>query len=136
MTTILFVPGAWIAKDFSEPFLQVVTVAGYERHASYPSSDPRIRLTLTAALRPLVENEGKYVFLFMHSYAGMPGAPAATGLAKSQRAQERKVGGVIGLLALGGFRCARRPKLYWASRWELAVLDSARSGKRSRSPLP
>jgi hypothetical protein len=33
----------------------------------------------------------------------MPGAAAATGLTKSQRAQEGKVGGIIGLLFLGAF---------------------------------
>lgn len=36
-------------------------------------------------------------------YAGMPSVAAATGLAKSKRAQEGKVGGVIGLLFLGAF---------------------------------
>lgn len=50
-----------------------------------------------------MEDEGKDVVLFMHSYGGMPGAAAATGLAKSQRAQEGKAGGVIGLLFLGAF---------------------------------
>jgi hypothetical protein len=50
-----------------------------------------------------VEDEGKDVLLFMHSYAGMPGAAAATGLAKSQRTQDGKAGGVVGLLFLGAF---------------------------------
>ena len=113
MTTILFVPGAWITKGFYEPFLQVLIVAGYDvRYAGYPSLDPRDPSNtdchtdaeaITAALSPLVEIEGKDVLLFMHSYAGMPGAAAATGLAKSQREQEGKVGGVIGLLFLGAF---------------------------------
>lgn len=113
MTTILFVPGAWITKAFYEPFLQALTIAGYDvRYGGYPSLDPKDPSTtdchadteaITAVLRPLVEDEGKDVLLFMHSYAGMPGAAAATGLAKSQRTQEGKVGGVIGLLFLGAF---------------------------------
>lgn len=113
MTTILFVPGAWITKAFYEPFLQALTIAGYDvRYGGYPSLDPKDPSTtdcytdteaITAVLRPLVEDEGKDVLLFMHSYAGMPGAAAATALAKSQRAQEGKVGGVIGLLFLGAF---------------------------------
>jgi hypothetical protein len=115
MTTILFVPGAWITKAFYEPFLQALKTAGYDvRYAGYPSldpkeSDPSTRdchadtEAITAVLRPLVEDEGKDVLLFMHSYAGMPGAAAATGLSKSQREQEGKAGGVIGLLFLGAF---------------------------------
>lgn len=115
MTTILFVPGAWITKAFYEPFLQALKTAGYDvRYAGYPSLDPKESdpstidchadtEAITAVLRPLVEDEGKDVLLFMHSYAGMPGAAAATGLAKSQREQEGKAGGVIGLLFLGAF---------------------------------
>lgn len=113
MTTIIFVPGAWIAKGFYEQFLQGITVVGYDvRYAGYPGLDPRDLSNIdchtdteaiTAVLRPLVENEGKDVLLFTHSYAGMPGAAAATRLAKSQRVQEGKVGGVIGLLFLGAF---------------------------------
>ncbi|KAJ5679533.1 hypothetical protein N7462_007777 [Penicillium macrosclerotiorum] len=113
MTTILFVPGAWITKAFYEPFLKALTVVGFDvRYADYVSLDPKDpTLTdcqadteaITAMLRPLVEDEGKDVLLFLHSYAGMPGAAAATGLAKSQRTQEGKVGGVVGLLSLGAF---------------------------------
>ncbi|KAJ5364911.1 uncharacterized protein N7496_010624 [Penicillium cataractarum] len=113
MTTVLFVPGAWLARAFYEPFLQALTVAGHDvRYASYPSLDPKDPCTtdchadakaIAAVLHRLVEDEGKDVLLFLHSYAGMPGAAAATGLAKSERAQEGKVGGVIGLLFLGAF---------------------------------
>ena len=113
MTTILVVPGAWITKAFYEPFLHALTVAGYDVHyAGYPSLDPKDPTrsdcqadteAITAVLRPLVENEGKDVLLFLHSYAGMPGAAAATGLAKSQRTQSGQAGGVIGLLFLGAF---------------------------------
>ena len=112
MTTIVFVPGAWISKAFYKPFLQALTSAGYDVHyADYPSFDPKDPSTtdchadteaIRAILNPLVD-EGKDVLLFLHSYGGMPGAAAATGLAKMQRAQEGKLGGVIGLLFLGAF---------------------------------
>ncbi|CAI7649308.1 unnamed protein product [Penicillium viridicatum] len=121
MTTILFVPGAWIAPAFYRPFLQALTVAGYDIHfAEYPSFNPEDPTTTTCqadtdainvTLKSLVEDEGKDVVVFMYSYGGMPGAAAATGLAKSQRAQEGKVGGVIGLIFLaalivpGGLSC-------------------------------
>jgi hypothetical protein len=113
MTTILFVPGAWIAPAFYQPFLQALTVAGYDIHfAKYPSfnpEDPAITTcqadadAISVALKSLVEDKGKDVLVFMYSYGGMPGAAAATGLAKSQRAQEGKAGGVIGLLFLAAF---------------------------------
>ncbi|KAJ6078956.1 hypothetical protein N7467_008709 [Penicillium canescens] len=113
MTTILFVPGAWLTPLFYQPFLQALTGSGYDvRYAGYPSLDPKEPSgidcqadtdAIGAILRPLVEDEGKDVLLFMHSYAGMPGAAAATGLAKSQRTQEGKAGGVVGLLFLGAF---------------------------------
>lgn len=113
MTTILFVPGAWTARTFYEPFLQALTVAGYDVHyAGYPSvdsSDPLVTDcqadtdAITTILQSLVEDQGKDVVLFLYSYGGMPGSAAATGLAKAQRAQEGKAGGVIGLLFLGAF---------------------------------
>ncbi|KAF4769225.1 hypothetical protein HAV15_008524 [Penicillium sp. str.  len=113
MTTILFVPGAWIAPSFYQPFLQALTVAGYDIHfAAYPSFNPEDPTTttcqadtdaITVTLKSLVEDEGKDVLVFMYSYGGMPGAAAATGLAKSQRAREGKAGGVIGLIFLAAF---------------------------------
>ncbi|KAK4869228.1 hypothetical protein LT330_006228 [Penicillium expansum] len=113
MTTILIVPGAWIAPAFYRPFIQALTVAGYDVHfAGYPSFNPEDPSAttcqtdadaITVPLKSLVEDEGKDVLVFMYSYGGMPGAAAATGLAKSQRAQEGKPGGVIGLLFLASF---------------------------------
>ncbi|KAJ5371872.1 hypothetical protein N7517_003878 [Penicillium concentricum] len=113
MTTILFVPGAWITPAFYQPFIHALTVARYDVHyAGYPSLDPKDPLVadcqtdtdaVSDILQSLVEDEGKDVLVFMHSYGGMPGSAAASGLAKSQRAQEGKAGGVIGLLFLGAF---------------------------------
>ena len=113
MATVLFVPGAWTTRTFYQPFLQALTVAGYDVHyAGYPSVDPADPSVadcqgdtdaITIILQSLVEDQGKDVLLFMYSYGGMPGSAAATGLAKSQRAQEGKAGGIIGLLFLGAF---------------------------------
>ncbi|KAG0154637.1 hypothetical protein PDIDSM_205 [Penicillium digitatum] len=113
MTTILIVPGAWIAPAFYRPFIQALEVAGYDVHfAGYPSFNSEEPYAnncqadadaVTAPLKSLVEGEGKDVLVFMYSYGGMPGAAAATGLAKSQRAQEGKAGGIIGLLFLAAF---------------------------------
>ncbi|KAJ5779113.1 hypothetical protein N7457_006833 [Penicillium paradoxum] len=113
MTTILFVPGAWISPTLYQPFLQALTVAGYEVHfVRYPSLNPEgpsaidcqaDTNAITGVLKTFVEDEGKDVLLLMYSYGAMPGAAAATGLAKSQRAQEGKAGGIIGLLFLAAF---------------------------------
>ncbi|KAJ5210070.1 hypothetical protein N7491_009882 [Penicillium cf. griseofulvum] len=113
MTTILFVPGAWITPAFYQPFIHALSHAHYDVHyAGYPSLDPKEPLTATCQvdsdavtniLHSLVEDEGKDVVVFMHSYGGMPGSAAASGLSKVQRVQEGKTGGVIGLLYLGAF---------------------------------
>jgi pimeloyl-ACP methyl ester carboxylesterase len=113
MTTILFVPGAWITPAFYQPFIHALSHASYDvQYAGYPSLDPEEPLTATCQvdsdavtdiLQSLVEDEGKDVVVFMHSYGGMPGSAAASGLSKVQRVQEGKTGGVIGLLYLGAF---------------------------------
>lgn len=113
MTTILFVPGAWITPVAYQPFLQTLSGAGYDtRFAAYPSLDPKDPTVqdveadtkaIASTLKPLVEEEGKDVLIILHSYAGMPGAAAATHLSKTQRAKEGKAGGVIGLLFIGAF---------------------------------
>ncbi|KXG52195.1 uncharacterized protein PGRI_084790 [Penicillium griseofulvum] len=113
MTTILFVPGAWITPAFYQPFIHALSHASYDvQYAGYPSLDPEEPLTATCQvdsdavtdiLQSLVEDEGRDVVVFMHSYGGMPGSAAASGLSKVQRAQEGKTGGVIGLLYLGAF---------------------------------
>ncbi|KAJ5286739.1 hypothetical protein N7478_002425 [Penicillium angulare] len=113
MTTIVLVPGAWLTPSFYDPFALALKTAGYDvRYASYPSLDPKDpsatdceadAKVIAGTLRSIVEDEGKEVLLFQHSYAGMPGAAAAVGLARSQREKEGKLGGIIGLLFIGPF---------------------------------
>ncbi|PLB54051.1 hypothetical protein P170DRAFT_460298 [Aspergillus steynii IBT 23096] len=113
MTTIALLPGAWISPYFYQPFSDALASAGFLVHqASYPSLNPANASTadcdadaqvITKTLRILVEDQGKDVVVLMHSYAGMPGAAAATGLAKSRRSQQGKSGGVIGLIFIGAF---------------------------------
>lgn len=111
--TILFIPGAWFCPSVYQPFVHALTEIGYDvRYADYPSLNPLNPVTtdvkadaddIASVLRPIVENEGKDVLLVMHSYAGMPGAAAATGLSKLRRNEEGKPGGVVGLVFLGSF---------------------------------
>ncbi|RHZ46612.1 uncharacterized protein CDV56_104529 [Aspergillus thermomutatus] len=113
MTTIVLVPGAWISPAFYRPFLKALTTAGYPvRYAEYPSLDPADPTSadckadseaIASVIRPLVEDEGRDVLLVMHSYAGMPGAAAAMGLAKTERRQQGKSGGIIGMVFIAAF---------------------------------
>ncbi|PYH90963.1 alpha/beta-hydrolase [Aspergillus ellipticus CBS 707.79] len=113
MTTIVFIPGAWITPALYQPFLEALAKTGYNVHyADYPSLDPMNPSTadcktdtevLTKILHTLVEEEGQDVLLMMHSYAGMPGAGAACGLAKSERTQQNKPGGIVGLIFIAAF---------------------------------
>ncbi|KAL2857182.1 alpha/beta-hydrolase [Aspergillus pseudoustus] len=113
MTTIVLVPGAWLTPAFYEPFLSAVREAGHPVHcAEYPSLDPADPTTadctadtkvLTQTLRTLVEDEGRDLLLVLHSYAGMPGAAAATGLSKSERVRQDKRGGVVGMVFIAAF---------------------------------
>ncbi|CAK44181.1 hypothetical protein CBS115989_8613 [Aspergillus niger] len=113
MATLVFIPGAWITRELYQPFLDACSVAGYPVHyAGYPSIDPADPTVadcktdtdvIRKTLHRLVEEEGKDIFLMMHSYAGMPGAAAALGLAKSQRTQQGKRGGVIGMIFIAAF---------------------------------
>ena len=49
-------------------------------------------------LYPLIEQEGKEVLLYLHSYAGFPGSTAIKGYSKAERLQRGKQGGIIGLI--------------------------------------
>ena len=37
-------------------------------------------------MRPLTEEQGKNIVLYLHSYAGLPGSDAIAGLSKAERA--------------------------------------------------
>ncbi|BAE59602.1 unnamed protein product [Aspergillus oryzae RIB40] len=111
--TVVFVPGAWLVPEFYRPFLEAVQAAGFPTYtAELPSLDP-VDPTATdcatdaASIRrlvfSLVEDEGRDVVLVMHSYASMPGGAAAVGLSKSERVQQEKKGGVLGLVCMGAF---------------------------------
>ncbi|GKZ38829.1 hypothetical protein AbraIFM66950_011352 [Aspergillus brasiliensis] len=111
--TLVFIPGAWITRELYQPFLNACSAAGYPIHyADYPSIDPADPTVadcktdtdvIRSTLHQLIEGEGKDVFLMMHSYAGMPGAAAALGMAKSQRVKQGKRGGVIGMVFIAAF---------------------------------
>lgn len=57
----------------------------------------------TELLNPLIEQLGKHVVLYLHSYAGFPGSAAIRGLSQQERAAQGKKGGIIGLIYQSAF---------------------------------
>ncbi|RAH44003.1 alpha/beta hydrolase [Aspergillus brunneoviolaceus CBS 621.78] len=121
---IAFIPGAWLTPAFYEPFLSTLTetTALPVEHIPYPSLDPNPNpkpgdpataaatadvQTDTTAIRTrlltLIESQAREVILIMHSYAGMPGAAAASGLSKAARHRAGKPGGVVGMIFVAAF---------------------------------
>ncbi|OJK03055.1 hypothetical protein ASPACDRAFT_1853617 [Aspergillus aculeatus ATCC 16872] len=114
---IAFIPGAWLTPAFYQPFLSTLTETTTlpTEHIPYPSLDPNPDDPATAAdvqtdttairtrLRTLIESQGREVILVMHSYAGMPGAAAASGLSKAARHRAGKPGGVVGMIFVAAF---------------------------------
>lgn len=54
-------------------------------------------------LFPLIEQQGKDVVLYLHSYAGFPGSVAIHGLSKQERSAQGKKGGIVGLIYQSAF---------------------------------
>ena len=54
-------------------------------------------------LYPLIEQQGKDIVLYLHSYAGFPGSAAIAGYSKAERLAEGKPGGILGLIYQSAF---------------------------------
>ena len=54
-------------------------------------------------LQPLIEQQGKDIVLYLHSYAGFPGSTAIGGLSKKERSATGHQGGVVGLIYQSAF---------------------------------
>lgn len=105
--TLVLVPGACLTTPVFDLFLPLLEKAGYPtatlQVASADPPDPQAANATAdaAALRnqllPLLD-AGKELVLVLHSYAGVPGGGAVAGLSKTVRAQQRKRGGVVGMV--------------------------------------
>lgn len=58
---------------------------------------------IVAILSPLIEQQGKDIVLYLHSYAGFPGSHAIKGLSKQERLAAGKQGGILGLIYQSAF---------------------------------
>ncbi|KAL8952539.1 MAG: hypothetical protein Q9222_001569 [Ikaeria aurantiellina] len=109
---IFIVPGTWQSREVYSPFASHLKDAGYGAYiASLPSFDPKnvnvdCALDTGAVRRQLVtilDSEGTDIIIFAHSYGGMPAGGAALGLDKASRAQQKRSGGVLGMVYMSAF---------------------------------
>ncbi|KAF2801360.1 alpha/beta-hydrolase [Mytilinidion resinicola] len=107
--TILIVPGSFSPPYFYTPISDSLRAAGYDTYVvSLPSigrkPGPAPTMLDDAAYIAdavtKVADEGKDILLVAHSYGGIPATQAVKGLAKAQRKQAGKTGGIVRLAYL------------------------------------
>ncbi len=104
--TIVFVPGAFTIDSGMDVISAQLQQAGYGTRIRGLSSVNGPGLTVlddTSDLRrnllvPLIEEQGKEIVLYLHSYAGFPGSAAIAGLSKRERTANGHLGGIVGLI--------------------------------------
>lgn len=69
----------------------------------YVSIDEDAKALANGMLRPLIEEQGKNIMLYLHLYAGFLGSAAIAGLSKAERAAKGLQGGIIGLIYQSAF---------------------------------
>ena len=123
--TIVFFAGAFAAPSCFDTIAKQLQQSGYPTaYASVTSlapSDPAAVSVATDAefarkntLLPLIDDQGKDVVVFTHSYGGVAGGAAAAGLSKASRSSRGEAGGVIGLIYLVGNIVAEGESLFQA----------------------
>ena len=109
-TAILLVPGAFHIESTMDLLGGQLQQAGYDTRAMGLVTVNNAHLTIkddVAALQvkllDLIEQQGKDILLYLHSYAGMPGSTAIEGFSKAERAAKGQKGGIIGLIYQSAF---------------------------------
>ncbi|TDZ71783.1 hypothetical protein CTRI78_v001767 [Colletotrichum trifolii] len=119
LPTIVFTPGAWHGPQSFDLVRAGLTLKGYASEAvTLPSvgADPAIvgleedAAALRSTLTTLAD-EGKQIVLVVHSYGGMVGSNAVSGLGWQQRAANNKAGGVIMMVYLSAFAAPNNTSL-------------------------
>lgn len=109
--TILLVTGAFHVDSAMDILGGRLQQAGYNTRSLGLKTvgNPDLTINDDAAelqkklLYPLIEEQGKDVVLYLHSYAGFPGSAAIHGLSKKERFAKGKKGGIIGLIYQSAF---------------------------------
>lgn len=116
LPTVVLVPGAWTAPAAFHKLVAILDAKGFavyvpalptnNGHRPPDSSfDDDVQAVRQAVQRP-VEDEGKEVIVFMHSYGGVVGTTALRGLTRQDRETQGLPGGVVHLLYAAAFLLA------------------------------
>lgn len=116
--TIVIVPGAWQRVAAFGPFADRLRHAGYPVECvAVPSTGdtgppplaglPEDVAAVRAALRPLVEDEGRDVVVLAHSAGGVSGSAAVRGLDAATRRAAGLPGGVARVVYMAAFMIPR-----------------------------
>ncbi|KAL8737031.1 MAG: hypothetical protein Q9181_002095 [Wetmoreana brouardii] len=111
LPTIVLVPGAFHQASAMDLLSFQLKEAGYSTRTFGLVTVDHPRLTVQDdafalagdVLLPLIEQQGKDVVLYLHSYAGFPGSAAIKGLSKTERLAAGEQGGVLGLIFQSAF---------------------------------
>lgn len=109
--TFVLVPGAFHLRSAMDILALQLKNKGYNsqsfglptvNHPKFTVTNDAVNLEVEV-LYPLIEQQGKDVVLYLHSYAGFPGSAAIKGYSKAERLATGKRGGIIGLIYQSAF---------------------------------
>ena len=109
--TVVLVPGAFHVDSAMDLLGAQLAQAGYNTRTLGLLTVNRPRLSVkddavalvAELLYPLIEQQGRDVVLYLHSYAGFPGSAAIKGMSKAERLAAGKQGGILGLIYQSAF---------------------------------
>ena len=111
LPTIVLVPGAFHVDSAMDVLGAELEKSGYNTRTFglITVNNPKVRVQDDAValrleiLAPLIEQQGKDIVVYLHSYAGFPGSAAIKGLSKDERLAAGKQGGILGLIYQSAF---------------------------------
>ncbi|KAL8871343.1 MAG: hypothetical protein Q9198_007439 [Flavoplaca austrocitrina] len=111
LPTIVLVPGAFHLASTMDLIKIQLEEAGHDTTvfelATVNQPELKVQDDVAAltgeVLHPLIEDQGKDIVLYLHSYAGFPGSAAIKGLSKTERLAAGKRGGILGLIYQSAF---------------------------------
>ena len=109
--TVVLVPGAFHIDSVMDILAARLVAKGYDTRIWGLKTVNKAGVSVAqdsllldrGILRPLIEDQGKEIVLYLHSYAGFPGSAAITGLSKVERSAKGLQGGIIGLIYQSAF---------------------------------
>ena len=110
-STIVLIPGAFHLQACMDDLKSQLIEAGCDVQSLGLPTVNNPKLTIKddveaiegVLLHPLIEQQGKDIVLYLHSYAGFPGSAAIAGYSKTERLAEGKPGGILGLIYQSAF---------------------------------